>query len=289
MKVLPFKIPKSTDTSLIVQEDHVPALYDKLHQHEEIQISAIFKGEGQLIVGDSVNDFKPGDILVIGGSLPHLFKSDPSDEEKSHMMSLFFTKESFGDHFFDLPEFSDLNNLFTEAEYGFKIVPAPEDNFDFEGLKKFLEYDKLDAFINFLALLKRLCYMERKSLSSFIHKKKYTDNEGKRMSAVFELAMNEFHRDITLEEIAEVASMSPNAFCRYFKQRTNKTFFEFLIEVRIENACKLLSRRNDLSVAEIAYQCGFKNISNFNRKFKLLKKVVPSKYRKQGLPELKYS
>ena len=119
-------------------------------------------------------------------------------------------------------------------------------------------------------------------MSSFVHKKQYTDNEGRRMSAVFELAMNEFYRDISLNEVANIASMTPNAFCRYFKNRTDKTFFQFLIDVRVEHACKLLSKRNDLSIAEIAYQCGFKNISNFNRKFKSIKEITPSKYRKKA-------
>ena len=75
--------------------------------------------------------------------------------------------------------------------------------------------------------------------------------------------------------------MSPNAFCRYFKQRTNKTFVQFLNEIRIENSCTLLARNNELSIAEIAYQCGFNNISNYNRKFKLIKKVTPNEFRKK--------
>jgi AraC-like DNA-binding protein len=117
-------------------------------------------------------------------------------------------------------------------------------------------------------------------LSSFVYRKKYTDDEGKRMSAVFEYAIEFFHEAITLEEVAEKANMSKNAFCRYFKKRTNKTFFQFLIEVRIENACKLLSNNNkDLTISSISEMCGFQDIANFNRKFKELKGISPSQYR----------
>lgn len=283
MKVLPFRIPKSSDASLIIQEDFANTFYGKFHQHEEIQISLILEGEGQLIVGDTINDYKVNDLLVIGSNVPHMFKSDENSEAMSHMISLFFTKSSFGDDFFNLPEFDTLESFFIDAQHSFKINASdnPKQIGGF-AIKKFIKYDKLDRLIHFLKLLKIINESKKEYLSSFVHKKQYTDNEGRRMSAVFQLAMNEFYRDITLQEVADISSMTPNAFCRYFKNRTDKTFFQFLIEVRVEHACKLLSKRNDLSIAEIAYQCGFKNISNFNRKFKGLKEITPSKYRKKA-------
>ena len=100
------------------------------------------------------------------------------------------------------------------------------------------------------------------------------------MSAVFEYAIEYYHQNITLEEVAEKANMSKNAFCRYFKKRTNKTFFQFLIEIRIERAGKLLSKSQELSVLEVSELCGFNNISNFNRKFKEIKGMSPLVYRK---------
>ncbi|NQY05890.1 MAG: helix-turn-helix transcriptional regulator, partial [Flavobacteriaceae bacterium] len=203
--------------------------------------------------------------------------------KESYMISLFFTKDSFGDEFFELPEFNSLKAFFIDTQYGFKIDSSNNPKqFGSYAISKFIKYDKLDRLIHFLRLLKQINESDKKPLSSFVHKKQYTDNEGRRMSSVFELAMNEYYRDITLDEVAGVSSMTPNAFCRYFKNRTNKTFFQFLIEVRIENACKLLSKNNDLSIAEVAYQCGFKNISNFNRKFKSVKNITPSKYRQKA-------
>ena len=99
------------------------------------------------------------------------------------------------------------------------------------------------------------------------------------MNDVYQYTLDHFQENISLETIAEVANMTRNAFCRYFKKRTNKTFLQFLIELRIEYACKLLYREKELSIAAISELCGFQNIANFNRKFKELKQTTPTQYR----------
>lgn len=278
MKVLPFKIPKSSTDTLIIEQDKTSSFYDKLHQHEEVQLSYIIKGKGSFIVGDTIKEYGPNDILIFGSHVPHVLKSDTDVIESSHMISVFFTVNSFGKDFFELPDFQKIKQFIDKASLGIKL------NNNQELLKdKFTaipEQNSLKRFITFLEIIHILINSKHETVASFAKKKLYTDNEGRRMSAVFELALNQFHRDISLDEVAEVASMTPNAFCRYFKQRTNKTFIQFLSEIRIENSCKLLSRNNELSVAEIAYQCGFKNISNYNRKFKMIKKTTPKSYSK---------
>ncbi|WP_317124786.1 cupin domain-containing protein [Aureibaculum luteum] len=122
MKVFPFKIPKPENNALVYQEDISVSFYDKLHQHEEIQISFIVEGEGTLVVGDSINYYKPNDVLIIGSNLPHIFKSDTSIVKNSKMFSLFFTKISFGNHFFELEEMRALQPFFKRATHGFKMV-----------------------------------------------------------------------------------------------------------------------------------------------------------------------
>lgn len=276
MKVLPFKIPKSKDVALIYQEDIGKIFYDKLHQHEEIQLCAIVKGEGSLVIGDSINEYKTGDILIIGSNLPHVFKSDTSDCESSFMKTLFFTKTSFGTDFFELGDFAEMQKLFKISESG-GIVTSNKD----EVLQLFSSLNKasnFERFIIFLKIVSELLNAEINPLSTFIYQKKYSDNEGKRMSNIMEYTMNNFNKEIDLDTIAGISNMTPNAFCRYFKQRTNKTYFQFLIEVRIENACRLL-KNHDALIAEVSEKSGFKNISNFNRKFKDNKGITPSKYR----------
>jgi len=277
MKVLPFKIPKPEHQALVYQEDYGLVFYDKLHQHEEIQISFIKEGEGTLIVGDTINYYQKGDILIIGSNLPHVFKSDTINKTKSHMLTLFFTKNAFGDDFFNLEELKELHLFFKKSENGFKICSSKELTFLFSELKS---SSSLQRFILLLDILKLLSKTRSKPLSSFVYEKLYTDVEGKRMSAVMEYTMNNFNQNISLDNIAVIASMTKNAFCKYFKKRTNKTYFRFLNELRIENASKLLLSKTDLSIAEIAYKSGFNNISNFNRQFKAVKHLVPSEYKK---------
>ena len=278
MKVLPFKIPKPDDDALVYQVDFGISFYDKLHQHKEIQISYIVEGYGTLVVGDSINDYTKNDVIIIGGNVPHVFKSERNDSSNFHMISLFFTRESFGSLFFDLEELKEVQVFFKRAKHGFKILTK---------LKQikvlFLELEKstkLNRFLILLQILKITSKANYKSLSSFIYDKTYSDNEGQRMRNVFDYTMNNFKSDISLTTISNVANMTKNAFCKYFKKRTNKTYIQFLNELRIEYACKLLESDNDLSIVEIAEQAGFNNMSNFNRQFKSIKQCNPSEFRK---------
>ena len=281
MKIFPFKIPKSGEEPLIYQEDREIVFYDKLHQHEDIQISFIEKGEGAVFAGDTISHYKEGDILVIGSNLPHVFRSDVHENESSIMRTLFFTMNSFGTDFFNLSTFKRIQPFIESSKNGFIIHNAPKKIS--KSFKKLNTADSFERFLLFLAILKELSFHEKEPLSNYLYEKKITDNESKRMQTVFEYVMTNFHKSVTLDEIASIANMTKNAFCRYFKVRTNKSFFQFLIEVRIERASKLLANDNELSVIEIAELCGFNNISNFNRKFKEIKHTSPLQYRKLNL------
>lgn len=279
MKVLPFKIPKPENNALIYQVDDAPLFYTKLHQHEEIQISIILEGDGDLIVGDTINRFRKNDVVALGGNVPHLFRSNPGTHN-SQMLTLFFAKESFGKFFFDLIEFKELESFFQEIQAGIRLLENTE-----EVKTIFLQLEtatQLERFTYFLQILGYFAKSKTQTLSSFIYRKIYSEDEGTRMSNVMNHAMNNFNTDLTLEEIASIATMTPNAFCRYFKERTNKTFFQFLNEIRLENACRLLKNKTELSIAEISERSGFRNMSNFNRKFKQYKAVSPTNYRKSG-------
>ncbi|CAA9194925.1 AraC family transcriptional regulator [Flavobacterium collinsii] len=281
MKVFPFKIPKSGEDPLIYQEDREIVFYDKLHQHEEIQISFIEKGQGAIFAGDTISHYREGDILMIGSNLPHVFRSEVYENESSIMRTLFFTTNSFGKEFFTLTTFKNIHPFLESSKNGFIIHNAPKKIT--KSFKKLKKADNYERFILFLEIIKWLSNSDREQLSNHLYDKKITDNEGKRMQTVFEHVMTNYQKNINLDEIASIANMTKNAFCRYFKVRTNKSFFQFLIEVRIEHASKLLANNSELSVLEIAELCGFNNISNFNRKFKELKQSSPLQYRKLNL------
>ncbi|WNW02388.1 AraC family transcriptional regulator [Tenacibaculum sp. HL-MS23] len=281
MKVLPFKIPKPENSFLIYQEDIEVVFYDKLHQHDEIQISFIERGKGTLLVGDKVSSYFENDIFIIGSNLPHAFKSDKNTEDTSKMLSIFFTTSSFGDSFFELNELAEIKKFLSKTLQG--LVIKTHKNEIIKNFIKLKDASKLERFILFLEVLKIFSNAKSAPLSMFVYDKKYSDIEGKRMRNVFDFTLENACQNITLDDIASVANMTKNAFCKYFKKRTNKTFVRFLIELRIENACKLLSTNKDLSINDIAFKSGFNNISNFNRQFKMIKHMTPNTFRNTNL------
>ena len=277
MKVLPFTIPKAKRDALIFQEDQGRSFYALLHQHEEFQISYIKKGSGTLIVGDTVNYYSEGDIVVLGEQIPHVFKSNTTGNPISQMFTIFFNRTSFGKNFFETEELSSLYSFFKRSENGFRV------NSNQNKIRSMIEAMKvtssIDQFILFFQLLNLITNSEYTPLSTFVSPKKYSENEGRRMHVVFEYSINNFHREIKLDTIASKAAMTKNAFCKYFKKRTNKTYITFLNEFRIEEACKILLSNEEISIAAVAESCGFKNLSNFNRKFKQVKGMTPSEFK----------
>lgn len=277
MKVLPFIIPKPDKAGLIYELNIAESFYDKLHQHDEIQLSYIVAGTGTLVVGDTINNYHLGDVFVIGSNSPHVFKSDAKSHVKSQMINLFFTKQSFGDTFFDLEELKEIQPFFNRSKFGFKLESKISDAQDL--FLQLNEASKLNKFLVLLKLLSLMVSADYTSLSSFVYDKKYSVLEGDRMRNVFEFTLNNYDKPITLDEVSEAASMTKNAFCKYFKKRTNKTYIQFLNEFRVEKSMKLLKDNNDYNIAEIAFRCGFRNISNFNKTFKNIKGKSPSKFR----------
>ncbi|MDO6518041.1 AraC family transcriptional regulator [Zobellia uliginosa] len=279
MKVHPFQVPKPLHQNLIVQVDREPIFYNRLHQHAEIQFTLIVKAKGKLIVGDSIHPFKDGDFFVIGPHCPHMFKNDKSDA-MSHKISLFFTEHTFGTSFFELPDLEELQPLLDISREGFQIIGNTE---PIQKLMVQLPHlEKLDRFVAFFQLLKRLGHADKKTLTNFVYPKKIGNSQGRRMQTIFEYVVTHFQSEIDLNTVAAQVHMTPNAFCKFFKQHTNKTFFQFLIELRIEHACQLLNRSEDqLSILEISEQSGFSSISNFNRQFKKLKGITPSRFSAQ--------
>jgi len=279
MKIHPFKIPKIGEQSLIFQVDEEVVFYNKLHQHEELQITYIEKGEGKILVGDSIHPYYPGNVFLLGSNLPHVFISDHEGEEKSIMKTIFFNRTMFSVELLRFPELSGLIPMVEASEAGLHFTQNQQQLGAL--INEFGNEDAINRVIIFLRILKLMSTSTTKRLSTFIYSRSYSELEGKRMSSVMNYTVEHFASPISLEEVASIASMNKNAFCRYFRQRTNKTYFQFLIEIRIENACKELIRNQERSIVEVAESCGFQNISNFNRKFRELKNTSPFNYRKQ--------
>lgn len=277
MKAYPFKIVKKPQENIVLQEDKVFTFFDKLHYHQEIQISFIVKGEGKLIVGNTIHTYKAEDIIAIGSNIPHLFQSKKNDS-KSQMISIFFSRNAFGDDFFDIPEMQETKAFFDKIKYGISLNTQNND------LKKqFLQLhnaNRFELFIAFLNILKKLSKASVKLLSNQVYKKGLSTYQGERLQLIFDYVMNNFQNDIKLSTVANMVHMSPNAFCRFFKQRSNKSFFTFITEVRVAHACQLLIESEDSYITEIAQESGFNTISNFNKHFKVIKGLSPTQYQK---------
>lgn len=283
MKALSFKVPKTKNESLRVQVDYQPYFYDSFHYHPEFQVSYILDGSGTRIIGNSVGRFNKNEIYFIGSNIPHIFKSDSKyykkDSKYSHAISLYFTEEALGKGFFDLPEARNLSNLLKDAK---KLILFNNENIktlkkDFIKISKASGFDKIKLFLDILYKISE--QKQRKLLSKTAYEQRDIAKFGKRINDVFDFVVNNYSNQITLKKAANIANLSTTAFCRFFKERTRKSFTEFVNEVRIGEACKLLSG-NYLNISQICYEVGFNNISNFNRKFKQFTGLTPKEYRK---------
>lgn len=281
MKVVPFQIPKNTKEAFRVQVDHLPHLYNHLHQHPEIQLTLIKESHGTLIAGDYVGPFHAGDVFVIGGNQPHVFRNDEKffkKRSKAVAITIFFDETTFGEHFWMLEEMNPLQLFLKNSSGGFRIT----------GRKKKLLAEKLlsianakgiDRLIIFLEILKIVgSRKEMQPLATPLLQRNIKSYDGNRLNKVIEFTFQEFQRPITLKEVAGLANLTPEAFCKYFKTRTRKTYINFLNEIRVNHACRLLTE--DKSIATICYDCGFMNLSNFNRIFKKIKQMSPGEWRK---------
>ncbi|HEV8287255.1 MAG TPA: AraC family transcriptional regulator [Chitinophagaceae bacterium] len=283
MKVLSFTIPASHDKTILVQEDVLPYFYPHLHRHEEIQLTLILKGEGTLLVGNSMHSFRANEAYLIGANMPHVFKSDdsyfaPGNTKEIHTLTIFFNAKGKLASLFDLPELKNVYSFFSTHYSGFRI---PEHSFTEISAKILsIKYSSgMDQLMQFFQLLKSLTALENTSpLSPDVLPKTFSDHEGMRISNIYNYIMQHYNRDLTLEEVAAAAYMTPQAFCRYFKKHTRVTFVTFLNEIRINEACKKLLDGSYDSVSSVAFNCGFNSITNFNRVFKSTTGKSPREY-----------
>ncbi len=284
MKILPFRIAKPVNATFWIQHDRLPHLYDILHQHDEFQVTLIEESTGHVIAGNSIHEFQPGDIFVFGSKFPHTFRNEPSYYEpgslkQARSMSVYFEWKSLGEGFLELPETKILKDFRQKADRGI-FYPGKFNRdiaMDLHDLDREIELGQL---ILFLKVLNRLAVSPaKKILATEGTYNTMNETDEKRLDAVYRFTLNEFHRPIMLAEVAGVANMTVNSFCRYFKTRTRKSYFDFLTEYRIGYSCKLL-QQEEFSVSEICYRAGFRNLSNFNRKFREIIRCTPTEYRK---------
>ena len=282
-KVVSFNVPQTEHEVVRVQVDEVPHFYDQLHQHPEIQIMLIKASEGTLIAGDYVGRFQAGDVFAIGSGQPHVFRCDQSFYKDNasigaKSISLYFSEKYFGKELWGSNELAGVREFAHACRQGFQLSGAAlkESAICVEQLSRCSGLEKL---IGFFSLLKLLAKTKNKKNLALQSSRLLVREEG-RMNSIVEFTFRESYRKIYLTEVAKLANISVEAFCRYFKLHTRKTYINFLNEVRVSHACKLLIQK-DCSIQQVCYQTGFSNVSNFNRIFKKITAKTPLSFRKQ--------
>lgn len=283
MKILQFTLPVPDNKTIITKEECLPHFYPHLHRHNEVQLTWIIKGEGTLITDNTMHSFGSNEIYWIGANQPHVFKSDPSyftnnNKKKTHSLDVFFNLDSQLASFFSIPEIKSVKNFIQQHNTGFRIPQNMVKSIS-EKMLNIRNSSGVEQFFQFLDLLKQLSFQENLApLSTQSQTVFYSDHEGIRIATIYNHVMQNFHKSITLEEVAKLAYMTPQAFCRYFKKHTHHTLVSFINQVRVNEACKQLVDKKFESISSVAYNTGFNSITNFNRVFKSVVKKSPKEY-----------
>ncbi len=282
MKLILKNSDKFEDERLSIVLKEIPCLDSSWHYHPQYELLYISESFGIRFVGDSVSHFFPGELVLVGPYLPHLWRNDPSyykegDENRVKTIVIKFSKNFLGEGTFSQPEFSGINNLLEQSKFGISFGKQVSTKLN-DDLMKIIELPPAAQTIKLLEMLYRLSIAKDIEVLSSTDMRQYTTDNSQRIDSIIKYISINYVNDITLEDISEVACMTTNSFCRFFKKITNKSFTEFLNEVRIRNASRLLAQE-EIPVSEICYSVGYNSITNFNRQFKRIIGVTPKDYR----------
>jgi len=279
------KVSKEIRHSFSVRQDLVPYVNNRWHYHQEVELIHFRKGEGTQFIGDSIRRFKPGDVVLVGSGLPHYWRFDDSyfDENtpaSADVRVCHFCENFWGEQFLQLPENLNIKSVLDRAKRGLQIT----------GKTRTVVAEFLDVLLHtegphrIMLLTEALTAIadckQPLLLSSIGFKHDLLEAENDRINAIYDFSLKNFKRPIQLDEIASVANISPNSFCRYFKSKTRKTFSQFLIEVRVGHACKLLIE-NKMSIKQLCFESGFNNFTSFHKYFKLITGKSPLNYQRE--------
>lgn len=283
MKALFEKVTITEQASLLVKHIRMPQFDAPWHYHPEYELTYIVRSSGKRFVGDHISPFDSGDLVLIGPNMPHFWRNDddqPIDQPAEAVVVQFST--IFEENFLrPLPEAAAICQLLRRAQYGLRFTPQHPETIGAR-MERLAGLEGMERLLTFLALFNDLALTaETTLLASDGYQLSVSEAETERMKRVLDYMLKHFRAEIRIEQIASVAGMAPAAFCRYFRKRTNKSFVEYLNEVRISHARKLLTQ-NDMSVGQVGLECGFNNISHFHRQFRLLSGTTPLKYQASG-------
>lgn len=255
------------------------------HFHPEYELTLILDGRGTRYIGNMMSPFEKGDLVLLGANIPHCWKLDPK-QNKASCIVIQFSPSFLGEDFFAKPELLNIMKLLKKSASGLHFKSSVHDRI----LPKLMAMIKapptFNRLVDFLEVLNSLSSPNNyKILEQRVSIQKQTESESERINALIGYIVENFRAGISLSQAAKVANMTPPALCRYFKKTTRKTFIEMVCEYRLNYATQQLIQ-SDKPVSSICYECGFNDISYFNKAFKQKMRLSPLRYRKKFLGEI---
>ncbi|SDP18748.1 AraC-type DNA-binding protein [Mucilaginibacter sp. OK268] len=250
-----------------------------LHYHDEYELNLIVNAKGaRRVVGGNIEVIEDLELALIGPNLYHAWFTHQCQSEEITEITIQFHKDLFDEKFLKRNQLSFLKSMLERSQRG--IVFSPETIQALKGrIIGLTQKSGFDSVLELMSVLHDLSIsrnMRTVSDASFSNEKLYYNS--RRIEKVFEHMNLNYHKQVTLAEVAKIANMPEASFSRFIKKRTGKTFIDSLNEIRLGHASRMLIDSTN-TIAEIAYKCGFNNISNFNRIFKRKKLCIPKEFR----------
>ncbi len=282
MKPQLHRLPIADNTSFFYSKYECNYYERPWHFHKEFELVLITKSTGKKFIGNRVHQFEAGDLTLIGSDVPHLFRNDDYHYDAANAMqasSIFihFTEDFLGDKFFHVPEMKLVKRILEKSSLGLHIIGTTQKKI----AEKLHSMQAESGSERLLSLLQILLTIAQSSEVHTILATGFSANhhgDTDKINKVFEYIMMNYKKEIYVTDIAAQLNMSVASFSRYFKNHTRKTFLDYVTEIRIGHACKLLMENNH-SVSEIGYMSGFENMSNFYRHFKKHIGIIPKEYK----------
>jgi AraC-like DNA-binding protein len=265
-----------------LEEKHFDPIW---HAHSEYQLFVVLEGTGTRFIGDSIKSFRPGELILTGPHLPHVWRSDEvyfekSSTSKTDGIVIYLNENFLGDHILEKEEMMALKKLFTKSMRGLDFYGTKKLQV-IEMMKELVHLQGIPSVIHLLHILEVLAATkEYHYISSKAYDNAFDQNETDRLNKVYEYCFTNFRKKVLLEDLAELLHMTPTSFSRYFTMKNNKPFSRFIAEIRIKHACKMLTD-TDESIAQVCYDCGFNTLSNFNKQFKEIMLMKPTQYKRE--------
>ena len=270
------------DVFIIINSEKIGFDYP-IHYHSAYELTLILKSSGNRIVGDSVEKYSSNDLVLIGPEIYHRWDDDdiaPEKRNNAHVITIQFSKDLFDQTLFLKESFAPIKNLLKDSQRGLKFSGETFKTIA-ERMKNLTSVNKFESAIEFLKILNLLALSkDKKYLASEGFTSFREDVKGDRVNKMYAYILTHFNDpSLRITELARESNMSTSAFGHFFKKSTNKSFTQFVVDMRLGYASKLLLNSNQ-SISEIAYESGFNNIANFNRLFKKNKFITPKQYRR---------